>query len=149
METLLPMSVTLTGLPGSPSSINLHDRTRFELVEWSEPGISYRLTEIAGEYQPGSVLVNAVRDTASLSFVVRALGSSEGVLRANILLLFRALGRFSYSMTEVIDGNTHTYVRCRPANISPIAGRDWDVLRGMHRQEFSVQVRCHPRTVPA
>lgn len=146
-DQVLTMSATVSLPSGSPSSINLHDRTRFELVEWAIPGITYRLTEIAGEYQPGSILVNAVRDTATLSGVVRVLGTSEANLRINIRLLFRALSQFSYSLTETIEGNTETYRRCRPANLDAIGGQDWDVLRGMHRQAYQFSIRCHPRTV--
>jgi len=147
-DQLLDLSVTIGGLSGSPASINLHDRIRYELAEpLLDSGISHRVTEITGENQPGSVVVNWVRDTATLSGVVRVLGTSEATLRANIRLLFRSLSRYPYSITEVIDGNSHTFTRCQPANISTLGGQDWDVQRAYHTQKYTIQIRCHPRTV--
>lgn len=146
-DSILPMSATITLPSGSPASINLHDRERFELLEWNMPGVTYRLTEITGENQPGSIPVMAVRDTAVLSGTVQVLGTSEASLRANERLLYRALGQFRYTLTEVIDGNTHVYTHCRPADATPRGGADWDWLRSMYKQSHVFSIRCHPRTV--
>lgn len=146
-DRLLNMSATISLPSGSPSSINLHDRERYELIEWLPPAITYRRTVVEGENQPGEFLIKAIPATATIPATVRVLGSSEATLRTNSNLLFRALGQFQYSITEVIEGNTHIYTRCQPADIDPVGGPDWDILRGMHQQAYALSIRCHPRTV--
>jgi len=148
-DSILPLSATIALPSGAPSSIDLHDRVKFEIAEWNRPGISWRLDEIPGEYQPGAFTRGRVRDRASLTGTVRVLGTSEATLRTNENLLYRALDGFNFQLVEVIDGNSHTYVRCQTESILPRGGLDWDSLRALHTQEHTFSIRCHPRTVEA
>lgn len=143
---VIPASATINLPSGSPSSIDLNDRVRYEIVERQEPGVSYRLTEIAGENQPGSFPIKAVRDTATLAYVIRVRGTSPANYRENLNLLFRACGQLRYVVTEVIDGQTLEWHLCRPANIEQ-AGTQTGHQLARRRGDWSVSIRCHPRTV--
>jgi hypothetical protein len=146
-DVFLPMSATIALPSGSPSSVNLHDRTKFELIEWNRPGVEWRVDELEGENQPGAIPLKRIRARAVLTGAVVVLGSSEATLRTNESLLYRALDGFNFSLVEVIDGNSHTYTRCQTQAIVPRGDADWDFLRAAYRQEHTFTIRCHPRTV--
>lgn len=141
MADLITVSVTISG-----SAIDLHDQTTYELVEWNAPGITWRLTEVEGDYQPGSRVVRAVPDTSTIAGVVRVKGANVAAVASAAQDLMEALAQFSYTVTEVIDGVTTTYTGCRPADVTPAGGVDARKLsRG--RAEYALSIRCDPRSV--
>jgi hypothetical protein len=145
MDDFIDLSVAISR-PSTPLEIN--NRTSFEIPEggWAPLGKSHRLNELEGENNPGSVLLGFVADTATINGVVRVLATSESSLRSRITTLFDAMSQRSYTITEVIDGESTVYTGCRPASsIECVGGVDWDILRGLHQQAVTYSIRCNPR----
>ncbi|WP_061960654.1 hypothetical protein [Demequina flava] len=143
-----------TTLPAPDGAVDFNDHTRFELLTRPNPGQRWRRESGTGRYVPGEALIVAVQDTAVLRFSVRVLGGTWADHTLNTQLMERALSRFSYSLTDVVEGVTRTWTRCQPADIVPreetdlqyaAGSRAFDISRG--RDQYLITVRCDPQPV--
>src|SRR5690606_38152872 len=82
---------------------------------------SWRLEEIEGPYQHGSVVASARLARTTLPLQIAVVGSSHAQVEARALALVEALSQVSYTLTASVGESSPSLRswRCHPANIIP------------------------------
>lgn len=128
-------------VPAPTNFLDLNERTHFEIVEWNAPLPRWRRKAIDGTYTAGRRLVSAVPDTATITAVVRVMGTDWENQQEWAQTLFNALSQFDYTITEIINTVARTFA-CEPADITPSEGglEPFGVARG--RQVYTLTIPC-------
>lgn len=113
-------SITRTELGLAPLSLDV-DGTH-SIISFSEGGVTWRRTTVAGKYQRGRRLTQAQQDTVTDVLLVRVYGASWVEVNNRVKVLRDAFSQFTYRLTVTINGVVRT-AECEPADMD-VVGED-------------------------
>lgn len=147
----IALSVSVSRPTGGALDINSGP---YKITSPIRPGLTWRRNAVTGRWVPGERLLDAVPDTAILSFTVRVDGDDWAEQSAAALEMFQALAQFEYTVTVTQETVATVWTGCQMADIVPRETADtsyrpaaYNVKRG--RAEYVVTIRCNPLAIEA
>jgi len=124
--------------------LDLANNDTHQLVVWNPPALEWRKAAVAGRYQAGERLVNAVPDTATIGGVIRCMGDTWDDVDDAVAEMYLALQQFEYTVTVTFAAVSETYTECQPAMIRPATGQRTSGEVRSCFADFEIQIRCTP-----
>lgn len=131
-------SVTRTELGLAPLSLDV-DGT-YSIVSFSEGGVTWRRTTVAGKYQRGRRLIQAQQDSVTDVLLIRVYGGSWIEVNNRVKVLRDAFSQFTYRLTVTINGLERTS-ECEPADMDVVgedSRRKGLLFENMREIQFSI-----------
>lgn len=128
-DLAITASIDRTSLSLSPLSIN--DGTAYKIVSAGPGETTWRRESIRSPFTDGEYLIQALKETSSVSLLVKVKGSSFAVLETNLDTLLRAMEQFEFQFTLTIEGMDSTWT-CQPADYGP-ADNDYEKFHMMSK----------------
>lgn len=139
-ELTVTGTVTRTGT--TPLALDVPGH--YEIIAFGPGGRSWRRDTVAGRYQHGRALLNAVLETGTAVLQVRVHGATwtQVVNRAQVLV--DAFSQLAYTLSVTIDGASST-MTCEAADISLMGGETFQKHHAMAQmQEFQLIIPRNP-----
>lgn len=143
-------SITRLLVPGGPLAALALVSDDYDIVNFGPGALSWRKQTAEAQWVHGRVMTAAVKDVEVAPLEIEVYGSSSADLDANTRALLDAFEQWTYDLTVVADGVTHTW-RCEPADYAPSAGRrsgayeHFSLVAGAQAfQAYTFQIPRHP-----
>lgn len=122
MSATLDLTGSITRTELGLGQLSLDVDGTYSIVSFSEGGVTWRRTAVAGKYQRGHRLIQAQQDTATDVLLVRVYGDSWIEVNNRVKVLRDAFSQFTYQLTVTINGLVRT-AECEPADMD-VVGED-------------------------
>jgi hypothetical protein len=115
-------SVTRATVPGGPLADLPLVSADYD-IDFVGPGaLAWQRVTVESKWVHGRFLVSARKDVEIMPLGVEVSGATAAGLDASTRALLDAFEQWSYDLTVVADGVSHTW-RCEPAEYAPAGGR--------------------------
>jgi hypothetical protein len=136
-------SLTLSTSTGTLTFSGVDDDQPFGLVDMNTPSMVARITYAAtSAHVHGALPTASVWEQTSLAAVVKITGATAVELADREAELKSALGQFSYTATQTVNGVAKVW-SCHMGSMAPVADLRYEDLRRLW-QTFNITIPVHP-----